>query len=286
MSGYQLWILTETGVHAGGDEAIGAVDEPIQRDRITGYPVIHGQSLKGAERRRFTQSASDALKDVYGSPPPGSAGQSQNPSQGWLDVGEARLAAFPIPTLRMTFAWVTSPYALARVARDAAIAGIADLPPALSALEEGKCLTVPGSGWGAELRLGDFRISSSDDPKVGAWATSLAKRLPRSHIYLRAKMTTDLVVVADAILGDLAAQFTELVARVQLEPDQKTVKHGPFFSEYLPSATLLAAYHGARTTDTAARAEWTKAFDDAVWTIGGDESVGKGIVSSTVLAPA
>jgi CRISPR-associated protein Cmr4 len=286
MTGYQLWIFTETGVHAGGDEAIGAVDEPIQRDRITGYPVIHGQSLKGAERRRFTHSVTTGLEEAYGSKAPGGGDEGGNLKQGWLDVGEARLVAFPIPTLRKTFAWVTSPHALARAARDSSIAGIPSLQPALSALDEERCLVVPGSGWGSEIRLGDYKISASEDAKVAEWARYLADRLPPAHAYLRTKMSTDLAIVADAILGDLAQQFTELAARVQLEPDQKTVKHGPFYSEYLPSATLLAAYHGARTTDAVARAQWQAAFNDAVWTIGGDESVGKGIVSSTVLAPA
>lgn len=59
-----------TGLHIGGSDVfspIGAVDSPIIKDPITGYPVIPGSSLKGKIRtllsRKYSPDAKTPLND-------------------------------------------------------------------------------------------------------------------------------------------------------------------------------------------------------------------------------
>src|SRR5579875_3287859 len=114
MTEYLLYLYAESPVHTGAADSADVLGLPVQREAATGYPVIWGQSLKGALR----QAAGDAgwAEDVFGS-------AIQNPDEnggtreGSLAVGDAQLVAMPVPTLRRTFAWVTTEIALGRLAR-------------------------------------------------------------------------------------------------------------------------------------------------------------------------
>src|SRR5216683_7647275 len=125
MSGRTLFLYAETPIHPGGSESIGAVDLPVQRETTTDLPTIWGSTLKGALRAWASPKGERVVQKVFGSPPP-RVGSSGPPEPGWLAVGDARLVAFPAPTLQETFAWVTAPLALARLARLASLAGVGD----------------------------------------------------------------------------------------------------------------------------------------------------------------
>ena len=45
-----LFIYVETPLHAGTGRGLGAVDQPIQRERTTGYPIVQASSIKGRLR--------------------------------------------------------------------------------------------------------------------------------------------------------------------------------------------------------------------------------------------
>ena len=56
MTQYLLYLYAESPVHTGAADSVDVLDLPVQREAATGYPVIWGQSLKGALR----QAADDA----------------------------------------------------------------------------------------------------------------------------------------------------------------------------------------------------------------------------------
>lgn len=48
-----VYIQTITNLHIGSGEGLGVIDMPVQRERITGYPVIPSSSLKGVLREEY-----------------------------------------------------------------------------------------------------------------------------------------------------------------------------------------------------------------------------------------
>lgn len=123
-----LTLFTRTPLHVGAGASVGAIDQPIIRERHTGFPIIPGSSLKGVladlwhadtvttpRDNAKPKSTRDLTKDItwlFGSDTDSAA------SAGALSFGEARLLAFPIRSARGSFAWLTSPTLLARAARD------------------------------------------------------------------------------------------------------------------------------------------------------------------------
>lgn len=281
-------LLAETPVHAGGSESLGVVDLPIQRESTTGLPVIWGQSLKGALRQAARDAgwAKEQEEAVFGSAPPGSAedvdldgggGDAGGTlTKGQVSVGDAQLVLFPAATLRNAFAWVTSPLLLSRLQRKTALlrAGNADILNVHVPDGQG----VGTAGWAGQQVLGAFIEDVRTTPAVGRIGAALSALVCPNEAafgYTRTKMADDVLVAHDEVLTGLTQMGTDVVARVQLEPEAKTVKHGPFYSEHLPAETVLAAVLAGPT----AHLEHLSALlDGQPLQLGGDETIGKGVL--------
>ena len=49
-----LFLYAVSPVHMGAGQAVGVIDNPIQRERHTGHPCFAGSGIKGAVRHGFT----------------------------------------------------------------------------------------------------------------------------------------------------------------------------------------------------------------------------------------
>ncbi|MEU4828518.1 type III-B CRISPR module RAMP protein Cmr4 [Actinomadura sp. NPDC023710] len=281
-----LFLYAETPVHAGGDGASGALDMPIQREVGTGYPIIKGESLKGA-LRDHTRSVLDhaTWTAIFGAEPPKQGTPAGALLPGSIRVHEAQVLAFPVPTLVDTFAWTLSPLVRARLARRAALTGVrigpADVPddPA-----DDTCWTSGGDDQRHLAVLGSYQVTAQGSRNVRDWARAVAElALPPSaeHEYFRALLGKQLYVVSADLFKALVRECTSVVARVQLGKEvkgvmTKTVAHGPFYSEYLPAETLMAAM--VETREAAQLQVLIEQLDGQVVQVGGDETVGKGLM--------
>lgn len=277
-------LLAETPVHAGGSEARGVVDLPIQRESTTGLPVIWGQSLKGALR----QAARDAgweLADerrVFGSRPPGFTGADEPDEgdgsllKGAVSFGDAQLVLFPVPTLRQAFGWVTAPLVLSRLRRRLALAGVTDQRALAVTVPDGQ---VAGTDeWQGVQVLGSVRrnvAGTADMARVGELLAALVCPNGDEFAYTRAKLGKDVLAVDDGTLRALAETGTEITARVQLNPESKTVANGPFYTENLPAETVLMSVLTGPTVDLDAL---SGLLDGKPIQLGGDETLGKGVL--------
>jgi CRISPR-associated protein Cmr4 len=293
-----LYLYAESPVHAGASDTLDVIDLPVQREAATNYPVIWGQSLKGALR----QAAQDAgwpeprVAEVFGRAVDGQGGELE---AGLLAVGDAQLVAMPVPTLQRTFAWVTSKIALSRLARKYRTLGrdAPDVPGETPDKGLAACGDWLGSG---DQVLGPCVLPLADRPSddLREWADRLAEDAIGAGPGLAefaAKLRTDLLLVGSDAMPLLLRECTELSARVQLT-DGKTVKHGPFYSEYLPAETILVAALTLRTghrkdRDAAARHQERLSalralLADGLTQIGGDETLGKGLVWTRLVEAA
>lgn len=270
-------------MHAGGDTSVGGLDLPMQREIGTGLPVIWGQSLKGALRahaRKVWGPTDTRISRLFGDPPP-TGPDTADPKPGVLAVGDAQLAAFPVPTLRETFAWTTSPLVLGRLRRRAGLVTTIGAVPAASPAATDDTALAASDGWAGDRSvLGPYVLGCTPDPAVTDWAAWLAATaLPDSADfgYFRTKLHRDLVVVGDALLTALSRECAELTPRIQLHQDRKAVHHGPFHCEYLPTETILAALIEAPNDELAVH-DLSDLLSGQVLRVGGNESIGKGLL--------
>jgi CRISPR-associated protein Cmr4 len=291
MTEYLLYLYAESPVHTGASDSIDVLDLPIQREAATGYPVIWGQSLKGALR----QAAADGdvgqgwdegrIKAVFGS-------SIEHPDEeggttpGTLAVGDAQLVAMPVPALRHTFAWATSAMALGRLARKYKLLGRAcpELPDVAS--DQGLAAS---EEWTEAEVLGPCLVplGPARDERLARWADRIAAdALDWDDVFrpFAAKLRADLLLAGSGIISVLLSECTEQAVRVQLSRS-KTVKNGPFYSEYLPTETIMAASLTLRGDgDTAQnRQALGGLLDKQPLQVGGDETLGKGLMWARLL---
>jgi len=105
-----LYLFTRTPLHVGAGASVGAIDQPIIRERHTGFPVIPGSSIKGVLRDACRNDGQLAAKEeaIFG----------KQDDAGKLTFGEAKILAFPVRSAKGSFAFITCPLALERFLRE------------------------------------------------------------------------------------------------------------------------------------------------------------------------
>lgn len=158
-----LYLYVETSLHAGSGSSIGIIDLPIQRERVTQFPLVQASGLKGklrAEAYMWNQFVTQ--KDALFSAKLSQLKQDEDWKQkdekeqereaekrarkqtakalgleavfgpesdeadihaGALSPGDARLLLFPVRSLVGVFAWTTCRTILGRLQRDLAASG-------------------------------------------------------------------------------------------------------------------------------------------------------------------
>ena len=57
-----VFLYAVSPVHMGAGQAIGVIDNPIQRERHTGHPCLAGSGIKGAVRHSFQSLGGDETR--------------------------------------------------------------------------------------------------------------------------------------------------------------------------------------------------------------------------------
>ncbi|MCX8004561.1 MAG: type III-B CRISPR module RAMP protein Cmr4, partial [Burkholderiaceae bacterium] len=132
-----VFLYAVSPVHMGAGQAIGVIDNPIQRERHTDHPCFAGSGIKGAVRHAFELlGGKKEWLDLLFGPEAGSSALHA----GAVSFGDAQLVCLPVRSLKGGFVYATCPHALARAQRLLALVGAAAQWPALSKVEERQCL--------------------------------------------------------------------------------------------------------------------------------------------------
>lgn len=244
-----LFVHALSPLHPGTGQGVGVIDLPIAREKATGLPYLPGSSLKGPLREAYTEAYNGPLKTKIFGPET----TAEEDFAGSAQFGDQRLLLLPVRSLAGTFAWVTSPFVLRRLGRDAAEM---QLSPALP----NQALNVAfGDGWivpsesRLKLSIGqgnqrppkvvleDLDLTPQDNSAAKEWADWLGKKIFPNDTVWQALLRERFCIVHDDVLSFLLSTATEVVARVKLEDDTKTVqKGGLWYEEALPAETVLA----------------------------------------------
>jgi len=290
-----LFLHAQTALHPGSGTALGTVDLPVQRERHTQWPVVPGSSLKGILRDACRSAAAsrnggklddaDADEDLVAAfGPPTNASHEH---AGALSITDARPLAFPVRSLRGVFAWVTCPTLLDRLNRDAALAGIAQVSeiPKLAKGEVDQLACADGSPLlvdGNRVVLEEFEfVREGSADAAAAWIADHATE----DAATQARIRSHLVVLHDDDFTHFVRHATEVVARIELDYETKTVSGGAlFYQEFLPAECLfysvVLAAPSRRNGKGSSPSEilgYVQGNLPEVLQVGGNETTGKGL---------
>jgi CRISPR-associated protein Cmr4 len=237
-----LFLYCETPVHAGTGTSLSIVDLPIQRERITGLPIVQASSLKGVLRAEVERLKGKQIAEALFGPET----QRAHEHAGCVSPHDARLLLFPIRSLVGVFAWATCPFVLERFKREMIAAGFQIGWQVPNPANSHQALVAHDDTIVADRKvvLEEFAFKAQPSEETKSIAEWLAKSaFPQSGEYedFRKWLPQRFVILPDDAFRDFTQLATEIQTRVQLKKETKTVGEGPWFEEHLPSETLLYA---------------------------------------------
>lgn len=285
-----LYLFTRTPLHVGAGASVGAIDQPIQRERHTGFPIIPASSLKGS----FADHWNDTL--VKGKRAEGAAAwlfgsdDDKTAFTGALQFGEARLLAFPIRSAKGSFAWITCPLMLQRAVRDGVIPSA--LIEKLAEPKDEEAIFDTGAASKLELSrqvvLEEYTFKSANNwSGLAKLGDAMAALLPGDPVWSEVK--DRLVILSDGMMSFFAQNACEVAQHVRISDETGTAEPGALFNqENVPSETLLYAVmhatngrlktgdHAGKKAEDALNAFEAKIKEAGVCQFGGDASTGLG----------
>lgn len=254
----KLILFTRTPLHVGAGSSVGAIDQPIQRERHTGFPIIPASSLKGSfadhwndtlvatdpekpERPRGRVSKTSTFTDaawLFGSD------DANQAAAGALLFGEARLLAFPVRSAKGSFAWITCPLILQRAVRDGVLPKdrIAQLPEPeddTAIFDAGNASKLAIKG---QLVLEEYTFKPTTQPWQGLpkLGDALAALIEGDPVWAQVK--DRLIILSNGMMSYFARNACEIAQHVRIDDATGTASPGGLFNqENVPSETLFYA---------------------------------------------
>ena len=226
-------------LHAGTGRGQDLIDLPIAREAATGHPLLPGSSVKGvlraAVRETHGERADSLTWRLFG---PDSDNAELHP--GALRFSDARLLLLPVHSDRGTFAWVSSPMALARLARDAGRhAGLPEGAPPSVGAGQARVATKSAVLDGKTVQLRAVALNGVAD-LPDDWTDAIVRLLFPDDACWADMLRARLCLVDDDMFTWLTESATEVRARIRINPDTGTVADGAlWYEEALPAESVL-----------------------------------------------
>ena len=279
-----LAMTAETPIHVGVGQAAEAIDLPVAREAVTGFPHVPGSGVKGAwrtwHRVQYQPETVDnklvdkvETRNLFGT---ASDDQPQDSAAGTLLFSEARLAMLPVRCTSDSFKLVTCPLIINRLKRDHA------------RLNMPFTASVPNVADGRYLgaKLGD-RVKLGLEEREFEWAADVDKQLVAlMHALMGRNAPVDfarkLVVLSDKDFKWFT-QFGLPVAMRNALNENKIVKTGALWAEEtLAPDTVMWSVLSERK-----RGSVTQLKEDLerrpYIQMGGNETIGQGWFSIAVI---
>ncbi|MGG1640433.1 type III-B CRISPR module RAMP protein Cmr4 [Paenibacillus sp. NRS-1782] len=282
------WIHCLSPLHIGSGEGLGAIDLPIMREKVTEWPMIPGSSMKGVNRDYYHAQKEKEFwcKQAFGQ------SNSNGAEAGALVFSDGRILAFPVASRYGTFAYVTSPMVLKRLARDGEAMGLSFGIPDLNLFEEdikkGEVAWVTTQGvvdHEQQIFMDEFYGKIKKSQEFTEWAILLANKLFKASETDSKKLFTErLVLVSDDTFRYFTTMCCEVNPRIRIQEETKTTKAGAlWYEEYVPTEAIFYGMIWCDrvngSSDVSQRAAHLQQLEKEIFVqLGGNASIGKGRV--------
>ena len=299
-----LYLFTRTPLHVGAGASVGAIDQPIQRERHTGFPIIPASSLKGTfadqwdanltqgdkQFLRVTTKRNERNEDVVDAALPSAwlfgSNNDKAAFTGAIQFGEAKLLAFPIRSAKGSFAWATCPLMLRRASRDGVIP-VALLDKLVEPVDDQAIFDTGADSklaLGTKLVLEEYTFTANPWLGLNKLAEHLASLLHPDDVWK--EVASRLVILSDGMMSFFAQNACEVAQHVRISDETGTAEGGALFNqENVPSETLFYSViqffpgRGEKFKDKKpedAMTEFSAKLAGQVFQFGGDASTGLG----------
>lgn len=248
MAGKLAFLQAITSLHCGTGQGVGSIDVPIARERATALPIVPGSTIKGCLRDALAPEGGIAgqrltkekWRQVFG---PERGAESADFS-GALRVSDGHLLLLPVRCLAATYVWATSPFILRRLQRDAAAAGLSDVPKLIPELKDSDARVASADplvtiGGKKKLVLEELDFTVEEKAAID-WAEWIAKRLYGNlAVGWQDEMKKRFAIIDDKSFTYLSEFSTEITAHIAMDKDKGTVAAGAlWYQESLPAETV------------------------------------------------
>ncbi|GAK51208.1 CRISPR-associated RAMP protein, Cmr4 family [Candidatus Moduliflexus flocculans] len=308
-----LFFWVETPLHAGSGTDLGIVDLPIQREKHTDFPKIEASGVKGCLRDYIEQKLGKSNTHIEIAFGPGDGNDNHAASS--LGFSDARLLLFPVKSVKDVFVWITCTQVITRFSDELKLCGFSPnftIPSANTVSNLQSVCVKTSSDTEGTVVLEEYAFPVKETEPTKKFAEWLQINIAvNMETFWKNKIKTSLVVLSDEDFRDFATMSTEVIARTKIDDLLGTVARGAlWYEEYLPTDSILYSLVFAgpvfRKTDAekgdfqikqgeniqgrnAPEKEARKVLNffrenlDSIMQIGGNATVGKGLVRTVFL---
>lgn len=275
MDGKIGFLYAVTQVHAGKGIDVGVVDQPIQREVHTGFPIISG--IKGALRNEVEFENEE---EIFGSEP---GDNEKETKPGNVVFSEAKILFFPVRSLNKGLIWITCPMVLSKLKTAFKIVGneeyVRKIDNFLNELENEdiEYSTLINE----EVSLEEYAVKPKNSKNLVELIRGLNNIVPDEYLFNL--LFENLIVLKDEDFSFFVKNATEIQPRIRIDKEKGIVAEGAlWYEEYLPQDTIMYFIIKPLNRSNLIN-DLIKKIDGIFINIGGKTTIGKGFTYITVL---
>ncbi|MEN3045246.1 MAG: type III-B CRISPR module RAMP protein Cmr4 [Candidatus Hydrothermales bacterium] len=282
-----LTFYAQTPIHMGSGISVSYVDNPVQREKHTEFPILAASGIKGVIRDlalRIWQNK-NKVEVIFG-PEPGEGQEFAS----CISLTDAKILLFPVRSVRGVFAYITCPYILKRFKNELKSIGKDNLPE-IEDLEISDSEIIVHSN--SKLNIDEnkvvleefvFNIKSKNKDEL---VKELLEYLPNE---INPLLNEHFAIVSDDVFKDFAKYAVEIRTRIRIDQITGTAAERALFEiELLPSETVFYGFifitdpynksvEKIQTANNVASEIEKLLQQNSIIQLGGDETLGMGLM--------
>ena len=282
-----LTFYAQTPVHMGSGTSVSYVDNPIQREKHTDFPILAGSGIKGVIRDLAQRKWDKDKVDVIFGPE-----KDAEEYASCVSFTDAKILLYPVRSVKGVFAYITCPYVLKRFKNELnSIWKDSRLNVEFQNVSDNEVLVCSESDLkidGNEVALEEFVFNvRTTNQDVDSLAESLSEFLPR-EIRDDNFFKKHFAIVSDNVFRDFTRYAIEIRTRIRIDQTTGTVTEGALFTvELVPAESVfygfvfaMDPYRPIQGVEDAKKVcnEMKEILNDSIIQLGGDETLGMGLI--------